>query len=337
MGLCGVVWIFPLVAQKLNSEVIPGPRQHSGILELVTMQLAEETGPVTFEIKDDTGWPEAELGVDIEFPDSGLAQDEDLEENRGHDSTTPGRIAQGTLAEARAFLRGSVCPSGSLSWHEDWERPEREWSGLIRWAKEAGLILTGPGPEISGGREHDLVFEADQKSWVKFTKPDSAGFTVDWEEGKPFLRNAYPSEYLARLQRQNDLLEDRIALLGIWQAGPQSWRIVTRQPDVPGTPCTMDEIRSGMSRMGFMPLRFKGIGYEHSEAWRIGRMVVWDLHPSNAMQTHDGLTIPIDVIITPLPIRLCAGTFSRTGNPSLRQSYICSRVPILLLALTHRF
>jgi hypothetical protein len=125
---------------------------------------------------------------------------------------------------------------------------------------------------------------------------------VDWkDDGKPYMRNAFPSEYLDRLQRQNELLEDNIELLGLWQAGPHSWRIVTHQPDVLGTPATMEEIQAGMSQIGFVRLRFRGIGYEYSEAWRIGPMAAWDLHPCNVMQTHDGLTIPIDVIITPLP------------------------------------
>jgi len=63
----------------------------------------------------------------------------------------------------------------------------------------------------------------------------------------------------------------------------------------------MEEIRDGMEALGFKRLKWVGIGYEHAEAWRIGRMCVWDVHPSNVVLAESGIIVPIDVIITPLP------------------------------------
>lgn len=299
----GLLWRsvdLPLVARKLNSEVFPEPSQHSSILQWATMQLVEKTGPVTFEIYDNTGWPAKELG-DIEFPDSGLAGIEILGETANHDSTTPGRITQGTLAEARAFLKGCVCADGAADGDADWDRQEREWTALTKWSAEKGLILATSGPERTGGREPDVTYDPHAGRWIKFTKQNSAGFTVDWaENGTPFIRNALPSEYLDRVHFQNNLLEDRVELLGIWRAGKHSWSIVTSQPDVVGQKVSLDELRLGMEEMGFVRLKWKGIGYKHSEAWRLGRMLLWDVHPANVVR-FGSVTIPIDVIITPLP------------------------------------
>lgn len=301
----GVLWSstdLPVVAQMLNRRPMDEPGPHVGEVDVAAELLRSLMGPVSTEVIEQTGWPVEHLGAAVIFVDPALADEQVLPQGREHDSGTQSRITEGALAKARALFRGSVCANGAFPEDEDWERPEREWTNLLRWAEKEGLILTGPGPQRLGGREHDCTFDTEQECWIKFTKPDASGFTVDWgDDGRPYMRNASPSEYLDRIQLQNDLLEDRIELLGLWQAGRNSWRIVTQQPDVPGTPSTMEEIRSGMERMGFVQLRFQGIGYEYSSAWRIGHLVAWDLHPSNVMQTHDGLTIPIDVIITSIP------------------------------------
>ncbi len=300
----GLLWSsvdLPLVALGLNFEIptLGGP--HTGVLEMASRRLDWEIGRVTCEIVDETGWPEEYLGADVIFSDSELAEMEDLPDDTQDDSTTQSRVTQGTLAAAAAFLGESVCADETADGDADWEGPEREWAALTKWAEQTGKVLAGPGPEYSGGREHDVTYDPLTGCWIKFTKPDSAGFTVDWDEsGKPYLRNALPSEYLERLRFQNELLEDRIELLGMWRAGKNSWSIVTRQPDVMGQKVTLEEIRSGMEAMGFVRLKWKGIGYEHSEAWRMGQMLLWDVHPANVVR-FDSVIIPIDVIITPLP------------------------------------
>lgn len=91
------------------------------------------------------------------------------------------------------------------------------------------------------------------------------------------------------------------AFAGLWRDAGGGWHIVTTQPHVVGDVATLSEIRSGMAALGFVRLRWTGVGYETSEAWRIGRMCVWDVHPSNVVLAESGLIVPIDVIITPLP------------------------------------
>ena len=301
----GVLWSStdaPEAARMLNHLVLPEPGQHISLLEVAAETLRKLVGRVTHEILDDTGWPAEYLGADVFFEDPALAAEGEFIQTKDHDNGTKTGTEKSTLAAAQAFLSGSVCADGSDDGDADWEGPEREWADLIHWAKVTGRVLTGPGPARKGGREHDVSYDEATGSWIKFTKPDAAGFTVDWrDDGSPYLRNALPSEYLDRLEAHNALMEDRIELLGLWQEGSHSWRIVTRQPDVPGTRLTMDEIRRGMEAMGFVRLRWTGIGYEHSEAWRIGHTLLWDVHPANVVRSEGNCVVPIDVIITKLP------------------------------------
>lgn len=158
------------------------------------------------------------------------------------------------------------------------------------------------GPQLAGGREHDVIFLPAEACWVKFTKPGLAGFTVDWEEsGRPFLRNALPMEYLDRLQWQNEFFQDSITLTGLWREGRGGWRIRTTQPHVVGRRATMLEISVGLKALGLVQMGWKGMGYEDSTSWRIGRFGVWDVHPANVILAENGVLVPIDVIITELP------------------------------------
>ncbi len=125
---------------------------------------------------------------------------------------------------------------------------------------------------------------------------------VDWNtESRPYLRNALPLEYLARLTRQNELFQDDIKLAGLWREGTGGWRIVSTQPHVPGQRATMGEISAGMAALGFVKMGWTGIGYEDATAWRIGSMGVWDVHPANVVMGADGVIVPVDVIIGELP------------------------------------
>ena len=95
-------------------------------------------------------------------------------------------------------------------------------------------MVETPGPHTAGGREHDVVFEPEKEHWIKYTKPGLAGYIVDWEEnGRTWLRNATPLEYLARLRRQNELFQDSIELAGLWRVGRGGRRIRRGFPGEP--------------------------------------------------------------------------------------------------------
>ena len=139
------------------------------------------------------------------------------------------------LADAQAFVCRRISADGSVDGEDgDFSLPERQWSALIKWAGTCGRILPVdfPGPEREGGREHDVTLDEGTGGWIKFTKPSACGYTVSWgTDGKPFLHNALPLEYLQRLLWQIEMLGDDIHLVGLWEALPLAHRhFPTRTP-----------------------------------------------------------------------------------------------------------
>lgn len=215
--------------------------------------------------------------------------------------TSPGSA----LADAAAFLSRCLCSDGTVDGQDgDFSLPERQWSVLIRWAGASGKILPliFPGPEREGGREHDVSLDEATGRWIKFTKPAASGYTVSWQDdGTPYLHNALPLEYLQRLLWHNEVFGDDIRLLGLWQPQPHQWRIVTSQPGLQGTRAALEELAAAFAGVGFLPLSWRGIGYEHSLSFRFEGFDIWDVHPANVLLSPEGLPLPIDVIITRTP------------------------------------
>ena len=115
---------------------------------------------------DLTGMPEEDIGEDVLEPEEELAVRMESRQSEPHDGATETSPAGGPLAEAQDYLGGSVCPDDTFDGdaaEEDWEEPERQWSQLHRWCGEQGMILDSPEPEISGGREHDVVFDGEKE------------------------------------------------------------------------------------------------------------------------------------------------------------------------------
>ena len=304
----GMLWSspdVPGVAALLNQEPLRWGTRHSSIVDRARRQAWEALGAVEETLVDLTGMPEEVIGEDVISEAKELAHREQECKPKGNDPSTKTGSQGSALAQAYAHLCGGVCPDGvgdGDDAEEDWDGCERQWGQLYEWCSGAGMMVEAPGPDLTGGREHDVFFQSEMGRWVKFTKPGLAGFTVDWEEsGRPFLRNASPSEYLERLRRQNELFMDGIEFAGMWREGQGGWRIRTTQPDVPGRRATMHEISDGMKALGLVQMGWKGIGYEDSTSWRIGRMGVWDVHPANVIMGENGVVVPVDVIITELP------------------------------------
>ena len=220
-----------------------------------------------------------------------------------------GSDAPGALERAAADLRASLRPDGraeeSPAGDGDFSRMEREWERLRAWAKESGLILPEDhaGAEKEGGGEHDVRFDPATGRWWKYTKPHSAGFAVSWEgTAAPFIHNASPLEYLERLQAQNALFGDGLRLEGLWRdPETKAWRLVTTQPNVPGTRLSRAEIIDGLAVQGWeLQPQWAGLGYRNSLTFRRGDWLMTDVHPANLVRSPAGLIIPFDVILTRL-------------------------------------
>lgn len=211
----------------------------------------------------------------------------------------------GALADAAAFIRGRLCPDGSVDGKDgDFSNSECQWAAFIEWAGAHGKILPldFPGPEREGGREHDVTVDEASGRWIKFTKLSCSGYTVSWSEaGVPYLHNAVPLEYLQRLIWQNEVFGDDIHLIGLWQAQRNQWRIVTTQPGLQGVRVTLDDLSSAFVAAGFSVLPWRGIGYEGSLSLRIEGFDIWDVHPANVLLAPEGLPLPIDVLVTRSP------------------------------------
>jgi hypothetical protein len=209
------------------------------------------------------------------------------------------------LADAAAFLCRRICPDGFADGQDgEFSAAERQWTALLEWSGSHGKILPleFPAPERVGGREHDVTLDEASGRWIKYTKPSASGYTVSWQEdGTPFLHNAGPLDYLRRLLWQNEIFGDDLHLVGLWQAQPHQWRIVTSQPGLQGGRATLDELAAAFVTAGFTLLPWRGLGYEGSLSLRCEGFDIWDAHPANVLLSPDGLPLPIDVIVTRSP------------------------------------
>ena len=202
-------------------------------------------------------------------------------------------------------------PGGPYGEIDEWSVYDESFRRLRAWAEENGCYHPHLSPLREGGREHDLTFDPETSSWLKFTKPSAAGYVVSFDLGQPGLRPALPLEYLERLAHQNEIFADDVCFVGI--AGARNdFRIVTRQSDIPGSTASIAEIVLLMTgELGFLqlPSRFS-VGYSESLAFLRDEDAVFDLRPANVVKTPGDLIIPIDSI----PVRLDAASRAIFGK-----------------------
>ena len=131
------------------------------------------------------------------------------------------------------------------------------------WARESGSVITRNALPALQERtnEHLVAFRETDNRWVKVTKPGRFGYVADtdfwWDKGsqkwisKIILREALPSEYLARLILQNDVFEDAVSLEGILITPESGLSLVSSQPDISGNPSSLAEICESMKQCNF--------------------------------------------------------------------------------------
>lgn len=208
-----------------------------------------------------------------------------------------------TLLDACNDLTGCLRPGGPDGEIDEWAIYDESFRRLVSWAEDAGCFFEGLQPLKEGGREHDLTFIEESRTWLKFTKPAAAGYVASFDLGAPALEPALPLEYLERLLLQNEVFADHVSFVGV--AGERVRpRIVTRQPHVRGEDASTEEIIHLMTaELGFklLPQRFS-IGYADSLAFIREDVAVFDLRPANVVRTEQGLIVPVDAI----PLRLNA-------------------------------
>lgn len=184
---------------------------------------------------------------------------------------------------------------------------------LWRWASDAGVCYPGLQHVEPGGREHDLTFDPDSQTWLKFTRPSNAGFHIEFDPDRArfTVSPGLPLEYLERLLIQNQLFGDLTTFVGVGGTLHRP-RIITRQRRVVGDGAPEAEIIQLMvDILGFAPLpRHLSVGYQNALAFIRDDFAVFDLRPANVVKTYDGILVPIDVI----PVRVDEAMRERFGG-----------------------
>lgn len=148
-----------------------------------------------------------------------------------------------------------------------------------------------------GGSEHDVRFDDDSRRWIKYTKPNHAGFTVEIVGDEALMLPAKPLQYLERWRYANSIFADDVELLGILRCA-KGLSIVISQRDLTGESPTWDEVQelfvSTLEMSELSPPKFLG-GYS-SKCFFGARLGVFDVRPLNCVRTEAGLVVPFDVI-----------------------------------------
>lgn len=190
---------------------------------------------------------------------------------------------------------------GEIDGTEDYVDRSEQFQRIESEAQRLGYLYAGLGPQVEGGREHDLIYDEATGSVLKFTKPSSAAFVIEILDGRPRLSNGDPIEYLERIALHEEIFGLGSSFVGIG-GEKNNRRIITRQNLVKGKPAWWPDITKMMvNDLGFRKLNGNfGIGYVDSYAYVREDVAVFDMRPANVFETADGILIAVDSI----PLRI---------------------------------
>lgn len=150
-------------------------------------------------------------------------------------------------------------------------------------------------PEFARGGEHQVFFVEKTQRYLKATLPDrQRGYGIALGS---FSHGATPSEYLDRLDLQNQIFDDDIRLERVVIKSGKPI-IITSQPAIKGgspTPAALDEL---MTAKGYEKLA-DGAYFDE----RAG-LLVFDLFPRHAIQTGNGGCLSVDPVIQRITLNL---------------------------------
>jgi hypothetical protein len=231
--------------------------------------------------------------------------DEHTHPNEGEARQLPRPDQDRSLKAVSDDFRRVLSADGTLDGDEDsLDHLREQFRSIEREAARAGYLYEELTRLKIGGVEHDVIFDHESGTVLKFTKPGRAAYVVNFDLGTPKMVPGMPLEYLKRLILQNEIFADNVSFVGLG-GEPDNRRIITRQNIVEGRPARWEEIiRLMVEELGFTKLRHNhGIGYEDSYAFVREDAVVFDMRPANVFATEDGVIVPVDCI----PVRLPAG------------------------------
>jgi hypothetical protein len=241
------------------------------------------------------------LKIDFKSVVSVLLSYEPERINQAEEQILPRQGQDRSLIDAANDFRRVLYPNGEIYGQENEVDRSEQCQIIEAEARRIGFLYDGLEPVVEGGREHDLTFDAATGTVLKFTKPSSSAYVVEFMDAHPRLMNADPLEYLNRLILHNQVFGDFTSFVGIG-GYPRHRRIITRQISVKGREARWEEIvRLMVEDLGFTKLRHNfGIGYEDSYGFVRDDVAVFDMRPANLFTTESGDVIAVDSI----PVRL---------------------------------
>jgi len=200
--------------------------------------------------------------------------------------------ARRTLESAANFTRGGSAPAPDhdATHASRASRIEAEQRRLIQWAKENGKLSSSrrlPPPFARGG-EHEVYFQKRTQRYLKATLLErQKGYGIALGSND---RGATPSEYLDRLDLQNQVFNDDIRLERIVVKNGKPI-ILTSQPAIKGDSPTQAALDEMMVAKGYEKLADGAYYDEHAS------LLIFDLIPRNAIKAANGVVYPIDPVI----------------------------------------
>ena len=196
------------------------------------------------------------------------------------------------LESAANFTRGGGAPAPDHD-ADNTRRASRvkaEQRRLLQWAKENGKLgySTRLPPVFARGGEHQVFFQRSSQRYIKATLLDrQKGYGIALGS---FTHGATPSEYLDRLDLQNQIFNDDIWLERVVENSGQPI-IITSQPFIKGSASTQAALDELMTSKGYEKLT-DGAYYDEQTG-----LLMFDLFPRNAIQSGNGVVYPIDPVI----------------------------------------
>lgn len=230
------------------------------------------------------------------------SQNRESPEDRGEDEFREGSgILPGDVAH-RVFGPDSEGTAGLEGRRSEIAKAQRE---LI---SAAGILplVSYPGRVDAKGTEHAVRFRG---STVEKHQHSDGWVPVLDRSGMLGIEHALPSEYLRRLELQNELFGDHVQVVGLTRAN----RFATVQPTLRGGEPSENEIRDVLEEGGWqripisiqnLPIQLMGSAWWHDAE----ELVLLDARKPNFKKTDFGV-LPIDLIIAEL-------------SPEMRQRFL---------------
>ena len=187
------------------------------------------------------------------------------------------------LESAARYTRGGgpPAPDHDSDYATRTKRVKVEQQRLIQWAKANGKLGRGRRLPLEFGRggEHQVYFQKRTQRYIKATLLErQKGYGIALGSND---RGATPSEYLDRLDLQNQIFSDDIRLERIALKNGQPV-IITSQPFIKGIKATAAELDELMQGKNYEKLA-DGAYYAEREG-----LLVFDLFSRNAIKAEDG-------------------------------------------------